>query len=66
MRERREERQEERATFGRGGDATRFQVRQNLVSIGDDFRIKNDRGERLTLLSPHAPQHSPGGERNRR
>ena len=42
----REERQEERATFGRGGGATRYQMRQRLVSIGDDFYIQNERGER--------------------
>ena len=47
MRDRREARQEERATFGRGGDATRYQMRQKLVSIGDDFWIENDRGERV-------------------
>src|SRR5262249_52684748 len=46
MRDRREERQEERATFGRGGDATHYQMRQKLVSIGDDFWIENDHGER--------------------
>ena len=45
--ERREDRQEERATFGRGGDATRYQMRQKLVSIGDDFWIENERGERV-------------------
>ncbi|MEN8235804.1 MAG: LURP-one-related family protein, partial [Actinomycetota bacterium] len=43
---RREERSEERQTFGRGGDATRYQMRQKMVSIGDDFWIENDRGER--------------------
>src|SRR5262245_37287955 len=41
----REERQEERAVFGRGGAATRYQMRQRLVSIGDDYNIDNDRGE---------------------
>jgi uncharacterized protein YxjI len=41
----REERQEERAVFGRGGGATRYQMRQRLVSIGDDYNIDNDRGE---------------------
>ena len=45
--ERREGRQDERATFGRGGDATRYQMRQKLVSIGDDFWIENDRGDRV-------------------
>jgi len=47
MRDRREERREDRATFGHGGNATRYQMRQNLVSIGDDFWIENDRGERV-------------------
>jgi uncharacterized protein YxjI len=46
MRARREERHEERQTFGRGGDAVRYQMRQRLVSIGDDFWIENSRGER--------------------
>ncbi len=45
--ERRDERQEERQTFGRGGDANRYQMRQNLVSIGDDFWIENERGEKV-------------------
>jgi uncharacterized protein YxjI len=43
--ERREERQQERATFGRGGNATRYQMRQRMLSIGDDFNIDNERGE---------------------
>jgi len=47
MRDRRQDRREERATFGRGGNATRYQMRQKLVSIGDDFFIENDRGERV-------------------
>jgi uncharacterized protein YxjI len=44
--ERREERQQEHAAFGRGGNATRYQMRQRLASIGDDYNIVNDRGER--------------------
>jgi uncharacterized protein YxjI len=41
--ERREERREER----RGGDGqVHYQMRQRLVSIGDDFWIETDRGER--------------------
>lgn len=44
---RREERREERATFGRGGDATRYQMRQKLLSIGDDYWIENDAGQRV-------------------
>jgi uncharacterized protein YxjI len=46
LRGRREERQEERQTFGRGGDAVQYQMRQKLVSFGDDFWIENSRGER--------------------
>jgi len=44
--DRREERQQEHAAFGRGGNATRYQMRQRLVSIGDDYNIEKDRGER--------------------
>lgn len=44
--DRREERHQEHATFGRGGNATRYQMRQRLASIGDDYNIVNERGER--------------------
>jgi uncharacterized protein YxjI len=44
---RRQERQEERQTFGRGGDATHYQMREKLVAIGDDFYIENDRRQRV-------------------
>jgi uncharacterized protein YxjI len=40
-------RRDERATFGRGGAATRYQMRQKLISIGGDFWIENERGERV-------------------
>jgi uncharacterized protein YxjI len=40
--ERREERREER----RGGGQVHFKMRQRLVSIGDDFWIETDTGER--------------------
>jgi uncharacterized protein YxjI len=43
FRERRQERRQERS----GGGATHYQMRQKLVSIGDDFWIQNDRGERV-------------------
>jgi uncharacterized protein YxjI len=36
-------RQEDR----RGTEATQYQMRQKLVSIGDDYWIENDRGERV-------------------
>jgi uncharacterized protein YxjI len=47
MSRRRERRKEERDTFGRKGTATRYQMRQKLVSIGDDFYIKNEAGNNV-------------------
>ncbi len=47
LRDRRDERKEERQSFGRGGTATRFQMRQKLLSIGDDFWVENEDGERV-------------------
>jgi uncharacterized protein YxjI len=47
LRDRREHRHEERDTFGRGGTATRYRMRQKLVSIGDDCWIENEAGERV-------------------
>jgi uncharacterized protein YxjI len=47
MRRRRQERKEEKETFGRKGTATRYQMRQKLVSIGDDFYIKNETGQNV-------------------
>lgn len=44
---RREERQDERQTFGRGGDATRYQMRERMVSIGDDYWIENSAGQKV-------------------
>ncbi len=45
---RRDDRQERREERGRGGGggATHYQMRQKIVSIGDDFWIENDRGEK--------------------
>jgi uncharacterized protein YxjI len=47
MTRRRERRKEERATFGRKGTATRYQMRQKLVAFGDDFYIENEAGQRV-------------------
>jgi uncharacterized protein YxjI len=47
MRRRREERKQEKATFGRKGTATRYQMRQKLVSFGDDFWITNEAGQKV-------------------
>jgi uncharacterized protein YxjI len=47
MRRRRSERKAEKETFGRKGTATRYQMRQKLVAIGDDFYIKNESGQNI-------------------
>ena len=47
FRDRREKRQEEREAFGRGGSAHRFQMRQKMISIGDDYWIENEDGDRV-------------------
>ena len=44
--ERREDRKEEREKFGRNGTATRYRMREKLVSFGSDFWIENDQGQR--------------------
>ena len=51
-RERRQERREERR--GGGDEATRYQMRQRMISIGDDYVIENDRGERVFKLDGKA------------
>jgi uncharacterized protein YxjI len=45
--ERQDERQDERQTFGRGGGAERYQLRQRMISIGDDYWIEDERGDRV-------------------
>jgi uncharacterized protein YxjI len=47
LRERRARRQEERDTFGRGGSARRYRMRQKMLSIGDDFWIEDGEGARV-------------------
>lgn len=44
--ERREERREKRATFGLRGNADRYRMREKLISIGDDFWIEDENGNR--------------------
>ena len=46
LRDRREQRREDRQEFGRRGTAEHYQMRQSMISIGDDYWIENDRGER--------------------
>jgi uncharacterized protein YxjI len=45
-RDNRQERREDRGPGG-GGGKTHYQMRQKMVSIGDDFWIENDRGEKV-------------------
>jgi uncharacterized protein YxjI len=51
-RDRRQERREERR--GGGDEVTRYQMRQRMISIGDDYVIENDRGERVFKLDGKA------------
>src|SRR5580658_3161684 len=48
MLRRRQERRE-------GRDATRYQMRQRVISIGDDYVIENDRGERVFKSGRQGP-----------
>jgi len=47
LRRRREERREERQVFGRSGTASQYQMRQKILSIGDDYWIENAEGQRV-------------------
>ena len=47
MRRRQENRREERQTFGRGGTAKHYKMRQKLVAFGDDFFIEDQSGKRI-------------------
>lgn len=53
-RDRREERREERQVFGRRGDATRYQMREKLLSIGDDSWIEDESGRRAFKVNGKA------------
>jgi uncharacterized protein YxjI len=44
---RREERKEDRQLGTRRGDGVRYQMRQKMVAIGDDFWIENDQGQKV-------------------
>jgi uncharacterized protein YxjI len=47
LKDRRARRREERETFGPGGSARRYQLRQKLFSIGDDYWIEDEEGDRI-------------------
>jgi len=52
--DRREARRDERETFGRRGDATRYQMREKLLSIGDDSWIEDESGRRAFKVNGKA------------
>jgi uncharacterized protein YxjI len=43
---RRDQRQEDRRDFGVGGSATRYKMKEKLVSFGDDFWIEDEGGRK--------------------
>jgi len=51
---RQERREERRAARGDGPAITRYQMHQRMLSIGDDYVIENDRGERAYKLDGKA------------
>jgi uncharacterized protein YxjI len=54
-RKRRQERREERSEARTGGPVlTHYQMRQRMISIGDDYTIENDRGEKVFKLDGKA------------
>jgi uncharacterized protein YxjI len=54
-RNRRQERREERREARTDGPVvTHYQMRQRMISIGDDYMIENDRGERVFKLDGKA------------
>ncbi len=54
LRDRRENRRRERSEFGAGGSAARYQMRQKLISFGDDYWIENEAGERVLRVDGKA------------
>ena len=52
--DRREARRDERQTFGRRGDATRYQMREKLLSVGDDSWIEDESGRRAFKVNGKA------------
>jgi uncharacterized protein YxjI len=52
--ERRDERQDDRQLGRPGGGGNRYQMRQKMVAIGDDFWIENDRGQKVFKIDGKA------------
>ncbi len=53
-RDRRADRREERETFGRAGNAVRYQMRDKLLSIGGDSWIENEAGQKAFKVNGKA------------
>jgi uncharacterized protein YxjI len=51
---RRQQRREERGTFGLGGAAKRYRMREKVLSIGDDFWIEDDSGQKVFKVNGKA------------
>jgi uncharacterized protein YxjI len=54
MRGRREERRDDRQLGRPGGGGNHYQMRQKMVSIGDDFWIENDSGQKVFKVNGKA------------
>src|SRR4051794_28343439 len=54
LRDRREHRRQDQEAFGRGGNAVHYQMRQKLLSVGDDYWIEDDTGERVFRVNGKA------------
>ena len=54
MRGRRQERREERRSFGPRGDGARYPMREKLLSIGDDSWIDDEAGEHVFKVNGKA------------
>ncbi len=54
LRDRRENRRKERSEFGAGGSAARYQMREKLISFGDDYWIENEAGDRVLRVDGKA------------
>jgi uncharacterized protein YxjI len=52
--DRREERQDDRQLGRPGGGGNRYQMRQKMVAIGDDFWIENEQGQKVFKVNGKA------------
>jgi uncharacterized protein YxjI len=52
--DRRQDRREERANFGARGNADRYQMREKMLSIGDDFWIEDESGRKAFKVNGKA------------